>query len=74
MKLTDNFSLAELTKSQTAERCGFDNNPDKEHIDNLQKLCDNILQPVRDYFQKPVMISFWVIVTSSKYAKNWFFN
>ena len=57
MKLTDNFSLAELTKSQTAERCGFDNNPDKEHIDSLQKLCDNILQPVRDYFQKPVMIS-----------------
>jgi len=57
MKLTDNFSLAELTKSQTAERCGFNNNPDKEHIDSLQKLCDNILQPVRDYFQKPVMIS-----------------
>jgi zinc D-Ala-D-Ala carboxypeptidase len=57
MKLTDNFTLAELTKSQTAERCGIDNNPDKEHIENLQRLCDNILQPVRDYFQKPVMIS-----------------
>ena len=57
MKLTDNFTLAELTKSQTAERCGIDNNPDKEHIENLQRLCDNILQPVRDYFQKPVTIS-----------------
>jgi len=57
MKLTDNFSLAELIKSQTAERCNIDNNPDKEHIVNLEKLCDNILQPVRDYFQKPVMIS-----------------
>jgi len=57
MKLSDNFSLAELIKSQTAERCNIDNNPDKEHIVNLEKLCDNILQPVRDYFQKPVMIS-----------------
>ena len=57
MKLTDNFTLAELTKSQTAERCGIDNNPDKEHIENLQRLCNNILQPVRDYFQKPVTIS-----------------
>jgi len=57
MRLTDNFTLAELTKSQTAERCGIDNNPDKEHIQSLQKLCDNILQPVRDYFQKPVTIS-----------------
>jgi len=57
MKLSDNFSLAELIKSQTAERCNIDNNPNKEHIVSLEKLCDNILQPVRDYFQKPVMIS-----------------
>ena len=57
MRLSDNFTLAELTKSQTAERCNIDNTPDKEHIENLQKLCDNVLQPVRDYFQKPVTIS-----------------
>ena len=57
MKLSDNFSLSELIKSQTAERCNIDNNPNKEHIVSLEKLCDNILQPVRDYFQKPVMIS-----------------
>jgi len=57
MKLSNNFSLAELVKSQTAERCGIDNDPDKEHIESLQKLCDEILQPIRDYFQKPVMIS-----------------
>ncbi len=51
MRLSDNFTLAELTKSQTAERCGIDNSPDKEHVDNLQKLCDEILQPIRDYFK-----------------------
>ena len=57
MRLSDNFTLAELTKSQTAERCDIDNNPNKEHIESLQKLCDNVLQPVRDYFNKAVVIT-----------------
>jgi len=35
MKLTNNFSLAEMTKSQTATRKGIDNKPSTEHIENL---------------------------------------
>ena len=50
MKLTPNFSLRELTKSQTAERKGIDNTPTEEHLKNLKLLCENILQPVRDHF------------------------
>ena len=57
MKLSDNFSLLELTKSQTAERKGIDNTPGPEHQENLKKLCENVLQPVRDYFSKVVTIS-----------------
>ena len=57
MKLTENFSLLELTKSQTAERKGIDNTPGPEHQENLKKLCENVLQPVRDYFSKVVTIS-----------------
>ena len=57
MKLTENFSLLELTKSQTAERKGIDNTPSPEHQENLKKLCTNVLQPVRDYFSKVVTIS-----------------
>ena len=57
MKLSDNFTLAELIKSQTAERCGIDNNPDKEQIANLVSLCENVLQPIRNYFDKPVVIT-----------------
>ena len=57
MKLSDNFTLAELVKSQTAERCGIDNNPDKEQISNLVSLCENVLQPIRNYFDKPVVIT-----------------
>ena len=48
MKLTPNFSVRELTKSQTAERKGIDNTPTEEHIENLKLLCENILQPTRD--------------------------
>ena len=50
MKLSSNFSLRELTKSQTAERKGIDNTPTEEHTENLKLLCENILQPVRDHF------------------------
>ena len=50
MNLSQNFSLRELTKSQTAERKGIDNTPTDEHIENLKLLCENILQPVRDHF------------------------
>ena len=57
MKLSENFSLLELTKSQTAERKGIDNTPSPEHQENLKSLCTAILQPVRDHFSKVVTIS-----------------
>ena len=57
MKLTANFSLLELTKSQTAERKGINNTPSPEHQGNLQALCMHVLQPIRDHFSKVVTIS-----------------
>ena len=57
MKLTENFSLNELTKSQTAERKGIDNNPSAEHQENLKSLCEMILQPIRDHFGQVVSVS-----------------
>tara|TARA_R100001530_G_C4221571_1_gene130107 strand:+ start:126 stop:587 length:462 start_codon:yes stop_codon:yes gene_type:complete len=57
MKLTENFSLLELTKSQTAERKGIDNTPGPEHQENLQSLCTHVLQPIRDHFGQVVSIS-----------------
>ena len=50
MNLTRNFSLLELTKSDTAIRRGINNNPNAEQIEKLKALCENILQPVRDHF------------------------
>ena len=50
MNLTRNFSLLELTKSDTAIRKGIDNNPNADQVEKLKALCENILQPVRDHF------------------------
>ena len=57
MKLTENFSLNELTKSQTAERKGIDNTPSAEHQENLKRLCESILQRIRDHFGEVVSVS-----------------
>ena len=57
MNLSKNFSLSELTKSQTAERKGIDNVPSEEHIQNLIHLAETVLQPIRNEFGRPVVIS-----------------
>jgi len=58
LKLSENFSLQELLKSQTALRKGIDNKPaDPSIITNLQVLCEKVLQPVRDHYARPVVIN-----------------
>ena len=57
MKLTANFSLEELTKSETALRFDLDNAPNDEQLANLVALCECILQPVRDHFGKGVKVN-----------------
>ena len=57
MRLSKNFSLEELTKSQTATRKGIDNTPSAEHQENLKSLCTHVLQRVRDHFGKVVTVS-----------------
>ena len=46
MQLTNNFSLHELTKSETALRMGFDNTPGEAETEALRLLCEKVLQPV----------------------------
>ncbi len=57
MQLSANFSLHEMSKSETALRMGFDNTPTKEAEAHLKLLCDNILQPVRDHYKKGVKVN-----------------
>jgi zinc D-Ala-D-Ala carboxypeptidase len=57
MKLSPNFSLAEMIKSETALRKELDNTPGDEEIANLTALAVNVLQPVRDAFNKGVKVN-----------------
>ena len=53
MKLSKNFSLSEFLVTST----GIENIPTKEVIENLRKLCVNVLQPLRDMYGKPIIIT-----------------
>jgi len=57
MNLTKNFSLNELTQSETALRKGLNNVPTQAIIDSLQTLAVNVLQPIRDHYGKGVKVS-----------------
>jgi hypothetical protein len=57
MNLSENFTLQELIYSDTAIRRGIDNKPNDETIENLKIVCENILEPVREYFKAPVVVS-----------------
>ena len=57
MNLSANFTLKELTRSDTATRLGLDNNPNNEALENLKLLCEKVLQPVRDHFGKSVTVN-----------------
>ena len=56
MKLTEHFTLEELTHSDIAKRHSLDNNPDKHIIPNLTRLAE-LLEDVRALFNKPIRIN-----------------
>lgn len=56
MRLTEHFTLAEMTRSATAIRRGLDNSPGTDVIEALLDLCQHVLEPVRAHFG-PVKIT-----------------
>lgn len=49
--LTNNFSLHEMIKSETAMRRDMDNTPHSDEVvQNLTILCEQVLQPLRDVY------------------------
>ena len=57
MYLSPNFTLAEMVVSQEAVRRGISNAPLQEHILNLQKLCNTVLEPLRAKIGKPIIVN-----------------
>jgi len=58
MNISENFTLRELTYSQTAIKNGIPNVPkDPQVLENLTALCENVLEPLRKGLECPIKIS-----------------
>ena len=57
MKLSKYFRLEEFTRSDTARRLGIDNTPTPEHIQNLSDMCVNLLDPLREAWGRPLIVT-----------------
>ena len=71
MQLSKNFSLLELTKSQTAERKGINNAPNADQIFNLTAVAENILQPIRDEHAKGEAVDFEIAGVDNYRLATW---
>ena len=57
MQLSENLSLAEVIRSETAKRNGISNKPNPRHLENLKIIAGNIFQPIRNFFQRAIHLS-----------------
>jgi hypothetical protein len=57
MRLSKHFTRAEFEASQTAERKGIDNVMTLAAIQKAIDLCEAVLEPIREHFGKPVIIT-----------------
>lgn len=57
VKLTEHFKTEEFERSDTAKRMGIDNTMPNQLLPNIQALCENVLEPLRQQFDEPVYIS-----------------
>lgn len=57
MNLTLHFTLEELTRSVTASRLGIDNTPSADITARLIRLAADVLQPLREAFGRPIIVS-----------------
>ena len=51
------FTIAELCKSTTADRLGINNRCRQEHVIALTALVDNVLDPLRTWWGKPITVN-----------------
>ena len=56
-KLSPHFMLSEMTVSEYASRAGFDNIPSQREIDELIKLCNDVLERVRAEVGRPIIVT-----------------
>ena len=57
MKISDNFTLEEFINSPTAQKYNIDNTPSEQVKNNIITLVTNILQPIRNEWEKPIRVT-----------------
>ena len=57
MQLSEHFSLYEFTRSDTAKAHGWKNEPGQAEIEWMIYLCVHVLEPLRAFLGRPVVIS-----------------
>lgn len=57
MQLSKHFTLEEFLQSDTARQRGIVNSATTEAVENLQRLVDNLLEPLRNVYGEPLYIN-----------------
>ena len=57
IQLTSHFKLSEFTESRTAREHGIVNEPSPEAVENLRRLCEGCLEPLREALGLPVVVT-----------------
>lgn len=57
MNLTEHFTLEELIHSSKAQKYSIDNTPNKYIISNLTKTCRDLMEPIRQKYGKPIIVT-----------------
>ncbi|MBR1503110.1 MAG: hypothetical protein IJ618_04405, partial [Prevotella sp.] len=55
--ISPHFRLLEFTESDTARKRGIANIPPPEAVENLKRLCEGTLEPLRENLGMPVIIT-----------------
>lgn len=51
------FTIAELCRSTEADKRGINNRCHTEHVAKLTALVDNVLDPLREWYGKPIIVN-----------------
>lgn len=57
IQLSPHFSLREMTQSRTAQKHGIVNVPSELEVENLRRLCEGCLEPLREKMGLPIVIT-----------------
>ena len=57
MNLSEHFTLEEMLHSNTAEKKHIENRINAVEVNNLVRLCEAVLEPLREHFGVPIKIN-----------------